>query len=369
MTQESPLKGPPVPHRPQISSIPVLSARGGRSRWSGRLLPIGALGVAGVFGLASCADPESSPQQASEEEPVATDLSVVASTDVYADLASTITGDTAEVTAIVDNPAIDPHSYEATPQDRIAVEQADVLIAIGGGYDPFLSSLAEAAQREDALLSVLSAEGGDDDAHDHGDEDDHDHAEDEGHDDEADGHDDHAGHDHGDENEHVWYDLAMMSEFVHELAERLGQESPENAELYTENAENLSEDIEALDERNRSLDAEGVTYTSTEAVSAYLLDDAGFEDQTDPDFLSAVEHGDDVSVRLFQQALETAEGVDLLVYNEQTETNQSLQIREAAEDADVPVLMFSETLPDEHDDYLSWMSDNIDRLEQLLSSD
>lgn len=349
----------------QISLILALSARGGRSRWSGRLLSIGTLGVAGVFGLASCANPDSSPQEASEAEPVATNLSVVASIDVYADLAGSITGDTAEVTAIIDNPAIDPHSYEATPQDRMAVEQADVLISNGGGYDPFLSSLAESAQKEDTLLSVLDGEDGHDHTHDHGDEGGQDHAEDEGQDDEA--HD--PDHDHDDENEHVWYDLAMMSEFVHELAERLGQESPENAELYTENAANLSEDIEALDERNRSLDAAGVTYMATEAVSAYLLEDAGFEDRTDPDFLSAVEHGADVSVRLFQQALETAEDVDLLVYNEQTETNQSLQIREAAEDADVPVLMFSETLPDEHDDYLSWMSDNIDRLEQLLSSD
>lgn len=350
--------------RPHLSFSPVISARSPRSRRSARLLSIGALGAVGALGLVACTDPESSPQETADTEEASAEVSVIASIDVYADLARSITADTADVTAIIDNPAVDPHSYEASPQDRLAVEQADVLIANGGGYDPFLNSLAETAQKEKALLWVLD---GDDD--EHGDEDEDEHDEHQDHEDEEPGEDAHAGHDHNSDNEHVWYDLAMMSEFVHELGDHLAQASPENTEMYAENAETLAEDIQALDTRNRDLDAEGMTYMATEAVSAYLLEDAGFEDQTDQDFLSAIEHGDDVSARLFQDALQAAETVDLLAYNEQTETNQSMQIRQAAEEAGVPVLEFSETLPEDHNDYLSWMTHNIDQLEQLIDTE
>lgn len=157
-----------------------------------------------------------------------------------------------------------------------------------------------------------------------------------------------------------------MSDFVNYLGEHLGEFSPENAELYTENAERLSQEINTLDERNRNLDATGTTFMATEPVSAYLLTDAGFEDETDQDFLAAIEHGDDVSPRLLQEALTTVEDLDLLVYNEQTETNQSLQIRRAAEDAGVPILEFSETLPEDANGYVDWMERNVEQLESLI---
>lgn len=388
----------------------------GSSRKHRGLLPLAALGAAATLVLTSCGNQNEETSAASDTTETDAQLSVVASIDVYADLASRIAGDTAEVEAIVDNPAIDPHSYEASPQDRLRIEQADVLIANGGGYDPFLSTLAESAGKDDALIQVL---GESEDEDDHGatenseDPDTEDHAEDEdSHDDEAadqdsaentgsteeedhsdhgdedahsedgdeenhdedaeqqEGEGDHAGHGHGEEggNEHVWYDLALMSEFVTDLAEHLGEVSPENAELYSENAETLAEEIETLNERNRGLDASGMTFMTTEPVSAYLLSDAGFEDETDADFLAAIEHGDDVAPRLLQDALASAEEVDVMVYNEQTETNQSQQIRQAAEDAGVPVIEFSETLPEDAEDYLSWMDTNIDQLEDLLNS-
>ncbi|TLP71914.1 metal ABC transporter substrate-binding protein [Nesterenkonia sphaerica] len=369
------------------------------------LLPWAAIGAAATLMGTSCGDQNEETSAASGTAEVDAQLSVVASIDVYANLAAQIAGDTAEIEAIVDNPAIDPHSYEASPQDRLRIEQADVLIANGGGYDTFLSTLAESADKDDVLIQVLS---GSEDEEDHDDEDtddahgpvedhaEHDdshdgeapahdstdsiheegrsgHSDEENHDEDAEhreGEDDHSGHGHGEdgENEHVWYDLALMSEFVTDLADHLAEISPENAELYSDNAETLAAEIDTLNERNRSLEASGMTFMTTEPVSTYLLSDAGFEDQTDADFLAAIEHGDDVSPRLLQDALATAEDIDVLVYNEQTETNQSQQIRQAAEEAGVPVVEFSETLPEEAEDYLDWMDTNINQLEELLSS-
>lgn len=292
---------------------------------------------------------------------------VLTSTDVYASLAEHVVDGAADVEAVVDEPALDPHSYEATPQDRLSVEEADVLIANGGGYDPFLTQLATAAEKEDAVVQVI--DGPNEHAHD-----DSGGSDDSG---DSDGEDAHAGHEHGAAaealaaNEHVWYDLPMMSDFVEDLAEELGERSPEHAEEFTQNAEELAAEIDALDEEARAVDADGLQALATEPVSAHLLVRMGYEDVTDPDFLGAVEHGEDVSPRLQQRALDAASGgeIDLLAYNSQTETHQSERIRTAAEEAEVPVMDFRETLPDDTDDYLVWMRDTVSSVRQIAEDD
>lgn len=311
-----------------------------------RLRAVGVLSVAGLvaIGATACAagdadgDAQVGEGSADGEE---TGLVIVASIDVYEDLVRAVVGDTAEVEAMVDNPAMDPHSYEATPQDRLRVEQADVLIANGGGYDPFLTRLASSADKEADVYQVIEGEN------------------------------EHADGSEGPyENEHIWYDLSAMSGFVEDFAEHMGDLVPENAELYAQNAADMAGEIDELDERNRAIEADGLSFLATEPVSQFLLLDAGFEDLTEESFIAAIEHGDDVSPRLYQDALDTVAGdeIDLLAYNEQTETNQSQQIRVAAEDAGVPVLEFIETFPDDVDAYLDWMEHNITQVEDMVEA-
>ena len=267
-----------------------------------------------------------------------TDLLIVAPIDVYGDLAQQVVGDTAEVEALVESPAIDPHSYEATPQDRLLVEEADVVIVNGGGYDPYMNQLAESAGGDDGVYQILEGENW----HSH----------------EWDG---------TYENEHIWYDLVAMSEFVEEFGEHMAELATENEQVYQENAETLAAEIEVLHDRAEAIEAGGLKYFATEPVSQFLLLDAGFEDLTEEEFLAAVEHGDDVSPRLYQESLETVgpDGeADMLAYNPQTETSQSHQIREAAQDNDLPVLEFSETFPDDVDDFLTWMEQNVSQIEE-----
>jgi zinc/manganese transport system substrate-binding protein len=58
--------------------------------------------------------------------------------------------------------------------------------------------------------------------------------------------------------------------------------------------------------------------------------------------------------------------VRLLAYNSQTEGPQTLALKDAAEGAGVPVLNFSETLPDGKS-YLQWMADNVDLIAKTLA--
>ena len=72
-------------------------------------------------------------------------IRIVASTNVYGDLAMTIGGDLVSVTSIITSAAQDPHSYEASAQDQLALSRADLVIENGGGYDPFIDTLLDAA--------------------------------------------------------------------------------------------------------------------------------------------------------------------------------------------------------------------------------
>jgi ABC-type Zn uptake system ZnuABC Zn-binding protein ZnuA len=77
-------------------------------------------------------------------------LKIVATTTIVADVAQNVGGDLVAVTALVP-PDADAHAFEPTPQDALAVSQADVVLAVGAGYEAFLSGLEENAARTDVV--------------------------------------------------------------------------------------------------------------------------------------------------------------------------------------------------------------------------
>ncbi|HKD97072.1 MAG TPA: zinc ABC transporter substrate-binding protein [Micromonosporaceae bacterium] len=78
--------------------------------------------------------------------PVATSgvVTVVAAEGVWGDLAAQLGGAHAKVTSIIDNPATDPHDYEPTAPDAIAVSRADLAIVNGIGYDTWARRMIDA---------------------------------------------------------------------------------------------------------------------------------------------------------------------------------------------------------------------------------
>ena len=108
---------------------------------------------------------------ASEADAADGTIAVVASTNVYGDIAEQIGGDLVSVTSLIDSAAQDPHSYEASAQDQLALSKAALVIENGGGYDPFIDSLLSASENGDAVVvNAADASGLLDD--DHSDDDD-----------------------------------------------------------------------------------------------------------------------------------------------------------------------------------------------------
>ncbi len=70
-------------------------------------------------------------------------VQVVTSTDVYASIVRAVVGSRVDVTALIDSPAQDPHSFEASARDQLAIARADVVVENGGGYDDFMNTLRQ----------------------------------------------------------------------------------------------------------------------------------------------------------------------------------------------------------------------------------
>lgn len=282
-------------------------------------------------------------------------LTVVTTTTVYADIVEQITGqgrDDVQIKAVIDSPAQDPHSYEATPQDRLSVQSADLVVLNGGGYDAFMEELAkETGVPVINAVEVSGLEGaeeaGADHHHDHGAED-----------------PEHRGHSHGSFNEHIWYDPTAMGKLGDAVAQKLGDIDHEHAHSYDANAQEFSQSMDQLYHRAQDAALSG-DYVATEPVAGYLLEIAGLHDLTPTAFTVAIEDGTDAAPLVYDEVRTVVEDdAALLVYNEQTSTGQSQDLRKVAEDSKVPVISMSETLP-EGKDYREWMEENIARLEKI----
>lgn len=330
-----------------------------------RLLLPGAAATALL--LAGCAAPAT---PAADESGI---IQIVTSTDVYGDIASQIAGDLAEVTPIISGASQDPHSYEATAQDQLLLSEADLVIENGGGYDPFIDSMLEASG-DDAVVVVTASDASGllepgDEGDTHEGESAEEHADEAGGAHEGESDEEHAAHIEG-FNEHVWYSFHGVEAIAEEISHELGELDEANAAVYEQNYETFAAEIATLEERAESMRAQvdGRGAAVTEPVPDYLLAEVGFENMTPPEFAEAVEEGTDVAPAVLQETLDLfADGsVALLAYNEQTSGPITEQVREAAEQAGVAVVSMTETLP-EGEDYLSWMTANLDAVETALA--
>ncbi|MFL4476075.1 metal ABC transporter solute-binding protein, Zn/Mn family [Paeniglutamicibacter sp. MACA_103] len=316
--------------------------------------PLRTLAVAAsILLLSACAGTA----PASQGAPAGADpevLEVLASTSVYADVARAVGGSAVRVSAIVEQTSQDPHSYEATARDKLAVSKADVVIANGGGYDPFMDALAEGPEQPGSpMLHAVDflSDGGAEGAHASGDP------------------TAPAGHDHAEGNEHVWYDVHTVGALARALADEYSALRPARAEEFTSAAAAFEARIDTLAASLQALRPKGAgkEFAMTEPLAYYLLTEAGMEDGTPAGVSAAMEAGEDLPPLLLKELGDglAAHRYALLAVNVQTSGPQTDRVASLAGASGVPVLELTETLP-AGQDYISWMESNVQQLEVAL---
>ena len=254
-------------------------------------------------------------------------VKIVASTNVWGDVAAAVGGDLVEVTSIIDAVNKDPHSYEATARDQLAVEKSNLVIANGGGYDDFIEKMAEAAGNKQIfrVASAVTAVS-------------------------------------WQENEHLWYSISAVGEATYGIAETLGAIDSANAETYNANADKFIDGLTGIAGVYATVRAntEGYNYFATEPIADWLLKDLGFVNKTPKEFADAIENETDVAPSVMKESLDLIKSgtIKYLVINAQTENAQTMQIVNAARDAGVRAVVLTEILP-KGIGYVEWMGNNL----------
>jgi zinc/manganese transport system substrate-binding protein len=309
-----------------------------------RFLPALAAVGALALGLSACSDSADAQSASGESDGASASgssaaIDVVASTNVWGDIASTIGGDQVEVTSIISDPDQDPHEYQASSRNQLALSSAKVVIENGGGYDDFVDTMLSASGNSSAtVINAVDVSGYSASA--------------------------------GDElNEHVWYDYGTVGKVADAIAEALGEADPANAETFTGNASTFKEGLDTLNASVATIkeDHSGTGVAITEPVPLYLLDNMGLDNKTPEEFSEAIEEETDGPADVLKETTDlfADHAVSLLVYNEQTSGPQSDAVLTAAQDAGVPVVPVQETLP-EGTDYLGWQTSIIDSISKAL---
>ncbi|HWM34879.1 MAG TPA: zinc ABC transporter substrate-binding protein [Pseudolysinimonas sp.] len=287
------------------------------------LLPVLAVALAGC----------TAPQADNAQDGV---VRIVASTNVYGDIAQTIGGAGVEVTSIIDDPAQDPHQFEANGRVQLALSRADIVVVNGGGYDDFATTMLQASGNAAAVVITAVDE---------------------------------SGLDTGAEgfNEHVWYDYATVGALASRIADALRTVDPERADAYDDAA--FAAGLQRLQDRADALrvTTDGAGAVITEAVPGYLLRALGMTDLTPPEFSAAIEEDGDVSPVLLQRVLNLiGDGsASVVLYNAQTGGPQTDAVLDIASENRVPAIGVTETLPD-GTDYLAWQSGYLDLIEDAF---
>jgi zinc/manganese transport system substrate-binding protein len=261
-------------------------------------------------------------------------VSVVASTNVWADVVEQIAGRLAghkvQVTSIITDPAADPHSYEANSRNKLAIYRADLIVENGGGYDDYVDTLRDSSGSDAPVINAVDVGAT------------------------------------GSDNEHVWFDFPTVEKVARRVEAFLiahdNAHDNAHARTFRSNTTAFVDELHHLeaDEALIKKDLGGDGVAITEPVALYMLTACGLVNRTPTEFSEAVEEGTGLSPHVLSDTLSLFDDrrVGLLVYNRQTKGVETSQLRSKAAEDNIPEVGFSETLPPGKT-YVSWMRANL----------
>ena len=251
-------------------------------------------------------------------------ITVVAGENFWGDLAGQVGGEYVKVTSVLSSPDDDPHEYESSSSNAIAVATAKLVVSNGLGYDDFMAKLVDASGAHPKTVNVADVLGVDGD----------------------------------DANPHLWYDAAGLPKVADAIAAELGALDPEHKADFEANAQTFDHSLKPLLDVIAQIKTAyaGTPIAYTEPVPGYLVDAAGLTLGIPASFSRAVEEGSDPSpqdIVAFDDAIKSRT-VKALLYNAQVTDAQTSQIKDLAQSSGVPIVGVTETMPPSFDHIQDW---------------
>jgi zinc/manganese transport system substrate-binding protein len=265
-------------------------------------------------------------------------IQVVAGENFWGSLISQLGGTDTHVLSIVTDPNADPHEYESNTIDAQAIANASFVIVNGAGYDDWALKLIAASNSPHQMVLNVA---------------------------------DLLGKKQGD-NPHFWYSPRYVNVTVNAMYSDLVTIDPADTTYYTQQYSALNASLGQYNARINEIRQRfaGTKVASTESIFEYLADAAGLDLVSPHDFMEAVSEGNDPSAQSvvqFQQLLQNG-NVSVLVYNAQTVTPLTQNIKSLAATKGIPIVAVTETIQPPDVPFQKWMNAELIALQNALNA-
>ena len=264
-------------------------------------------------------------------------LQVIAGENFWGGVAAQLGGSRVSVTSIVTNPNTDPHEYESSATDARTFATADYVILNGAGYDDWgqklLSANPSSSRKVFTVADLLHKKAGD--------------------------------------NPHFWYN----PEWVEKVADRItadyqALDSADSA-YFSQQREAFRSALKPYHDAVAQIRSSfaGVALGSTESIFVYMAQALGVNLISPPEFMQAISEGSDPpaqSVAEFQNQL-SHHAIKVLVYNSQTSTPITENLKQLAANHSIPVVGISETIQPATTTFQDWQTRQLNSLQAALS--
>jgi zinc/manganese transport system substrate-binding protein len=264
-------------------------------------------------------------------------LQVIAGENFWGSIASQLGGTHVTVTSIVTNPNTDPHEYESSATDARAFATADYVILNGAGYDDWGQKLVSAnpssSRKVFTVADLVDKKAGD--------------------------------------NPHFWYN----PDWVEKVADRITADyqaiDSADSAYFSQQREAFRTALKPYHDAIAHIRSTfiGVAVGSTESIFVYTAQALGVNLISPPEFMQAISEGTDPpaqTVAEFQNQV-SHHLIKVLVYNAQTSTPITENLKQLAAKSGIQVVGITETVEPANASFQDWQTRQLNSLQAALS--
>jgi zinc/manganese transport system substrate-binding protein len=260
---------------------------------------------------------------------------VLAVENFYANLVNQIGGQCVTTLTILADPDADPHEFQPTAGDVRAYQNAQLVIENGLGYDDFSDKILATLSQKPSVIRAGDV----------------------------------AGLQVG-ANPHIWYSAGYVDQVRAAMLANLKQLNPGASAYFDAQSAALDEQFATYHNLITQIGAQfgGTPVGSTESIFVDMSYTTGLNLITPPEFMSALAEGNEPTARdiaAFQNQI-TGHRIKVLVYNTQTVTALTEQLKAMAVQNNIPIVGVSETLPLGAQTFQGWHANELQLLYQAL---
>lgn len=264
-------------------------------------------------------------------------INAVGAENEYANVLSQIGGKYVKVTAILNNPTTDPHTFEASPSIAQAVGRAQLIVQNGVGYDSFMNNIEAASASSTRKVIVVQ------------------HV---------------LGLPDNTPNPHLWYKPSTMPAVAKVMASDLAKIAPRHRAYFQSRLAAFDASLGPWLKAIASFKAKyhGVKVAVTEPVADYLLNAMGADILTPFVFQADVMSGVDPSPEdiTLEKGFFTKHEAKVFCYNQQVVSALTVSMRQSALANHVPVVGVYETMPTPGYDFQTWMLAEVHAIQRAV---